>query len=107
MVFIVIYLYLLFCFIEKRRSNDRGIYDNRWVLLPFTYVFFGFNYLSSIYYLVLITTVVPAEEYEELSKLCERLLTQQEQLQLEVQKQSEMLSVSVWPAPYILYSCYH
>lgn len=37
---------------------------------------------------------VPKEEYDELSKLCDKLLTQQEQLQLEVRKQADMLKVS-------------
>lgn len=37
---------------------------------------------------------MPAEEYDELSKLCDRLLTQQEKLQEEVRKQAEMLKVS-------------
>jgi hypothetical protein len=36
---------------------------------------------------------VAAEEYDELSKLCDRLLGQQEQLQEEVRKQAEMLKV--------------
>jgi hypothetical protein len=36
---------------------------------------------------------VPAEEYDELSKLCDKLLTQQEQLQEEVRKQKQMLQV--------------
>jgi hypothetical protein len=34
---------------------------------------------------------VPAQEYDELSKLCDRLLSEQEQLQLEVKKQADML----------------
>jgi CHASE3 domain sensor protein len=38
---------------------------------------------------------VPAEEYDELSKLCDKLLTQQEQLQEEVRKQKQMLQVRV------------
>lgn len=36
---------------------------------------------------------VAAEEYDELSKLCDKLLGQQEQLQEEVRKQAEMLKV--------------
>lgn len=38
---------------------------------------------------------VPKGEYDELSKLCDKLLTQQEQLQLEVRKQADMLKVTL------------
>ena len=39
--------------------------------------------------------VVPVEEYDELSKLVDKLLTEKAQLQLAVEKQADQLKVSV------------
>lgn len=55
------------------------------------------HYTSHALNLSAAADVVPAEEYDELSKLVDRLLTEKAQLQLTVDKQGDQLKV-----PYVL-----